>query len=37
MMITNDMNMFGVVMLRKKVLVNSSTFFFVMGYLFCVI
>ena len=34
MMITNKINMLGVGMLRKKVLVNSSTFFFVMGYLF---
>lgn len=34
MMITNNINILGVGMLRKKVLVNSSTFFFVMGYLF---
>ena len=34
MMITNNINMLGVGMLRKKVLVNSSTFFLVMGYLF---
>ena len=34
MMITNNINMLVVGMLRKKVLVNSSTFFFVMGYLF---
>lgn len=34
MMITNNINMLGFGMLRKKVLVNSSTFFFVMVYLF---